>query len=124
MIQSVGTDIVKLARIEAAIQNYGDKFLSRCFTAAERARADGRGNRIGAYARLFAAKEALLKALGTGMREGLSWQDWEILPDEKGAPKVTVTGGALAHLGGKAPIIHLSMSDDGAYAVAFAIFSL
>jgi holo-[acyl-carrier protein] synthase len=121
MIIGIGTDIVRIRRIQSAMEEYGAKFLERCFTAAERDRAESRPNPVAAYARLFAAKEALLKALGTGMREGLAWHDWQILPDAHGAPGVSVTGGAARILGEDPLNIRLSMSDDDDYAVAFAV---
>src|SRR5690606_8904462 len=92
MILGIGTDIVRIRRIRSAMDEYGAKFLERCFTPAERERAETRPDKVAAYARLFAAKEALLKALGTGMREGLAWHDWQILPDAHGAPNVSVSG--------------------------------
>lgn len=121
MIIGIGTDIVKTQRIQEAVNEYGDRFLDRCFTPTERQRAEKRNTPIRAYARLFAAKEALLKALGTGMREGLSWHDWEITPDDHGAPTVDMRGGAAQRLAGQDINIRLSMSDDGDYAVAFAV---
>ena len=124
MIKGVGTDIVHIPRIASSVQHYGDAFLNRCFTGVERDRAEKRPDKIAAYARLYAAKEALLKALGTGMRDGLSWHDFSISPDEQGAPHVTLSGGAAARLGKEQPIIHLSLSDDGDYACAFAIIEV
>lgn len=121
MIIGIGTDIVRTSRIQEAIDEYGDHFLDRCFTAVERQRTEKRGEPVRAYARLFAAKEALLKALGTGMREGLSWHDWEITPDAHGAPTVEMRGGAAERLKGQELNIRLSLSDDGDYAVAFAV---
>jgi holo-[acyl-carrier protein] synthase len=121
MIIGIGTDIVKVSRIQEAVDQYGEQFLNRCFTSAERERSDKRHAPMRAYARLFAAKEALLKALGTGMREGLSWHDWEITPDSYGAPTVAILGGAADKLVGGSYNIRLSMSDDHEYAVAFAI---
>lgn len=121
MIIGIGTDIVQVKRIQDTIDRYGEQFLNRCFTPAERQRADNRAAPVRAYARLFAAKEALLKALGTGMRESLSWHDWEILPDELGAPQVRISGGAAAKFNGQKINIRLSMSDDHDYAVATAL---
>lgn len=121
MIKGVGTDIVSVPRMRETIASYGDKFLDRCFTKKERERADSRPDPVRAYARLYAAKEALLKALGTGMREGLSWHDWEITPDSLGAPTVAVSGGAQKRLDSVHARFHLSLSDDGDYAVAFAV---
>ena len=121
MIAGIGTDIVRIDRIKSAIEEYGENFLERCFTPRERERAEKRPDKVAAYARLFAAKEALLKALGTGMREGLAWHDWEILPDEQGAPTVSVSGGVARALSNSLLNIRLSMSDDTDYAVAFAV---
>jgi holo-[acyl-carrier protein] synthase len=124
MIKGIGTDIVHIPRIASSAQQYGDAFLNRCFTGVERERAEKRPDKIAAYARLYAAKEALLKALGTGMRDGLSWHDFSISPDEQGAPRVTLSGGAAAIFHGQQPVIHLSLSDDGDYASAFAVIEV
>ena len=121
MITGIGTDIVKISRIRDAIGQYGDQFLRRCFTDGERARAETKHDPAHAYARLFAAKESLLKALGTGMRQGLSWQDFKISWDDQGAPQVLLGPGAVARLPVQNVNIRLSMSDDGDYAVAFAV---
>jgi holo-[acyl-carrier protein] synthase len=121
MIIGIGTDIVHIKRIAVAIDKYGDQFLNRCFTEAERKRAEARAEPVKAYARLFAAKEALLKALGTGMREGLSWHDFQIASNSLGAPTVTLFGSAKANLSNGKVNIHLSMSDDKDYAVATAL---
>lgn len=124
MLKGIGTDIVHIPRIASSITQYGDTFLNRCFTPAERARADARPDATAAYARLYAAKEALLKALGTGMRDGLSWHDFSILPDAHGAPRATLSGGAAAMVSGAQHNIHLSLSDDGEYATAFAVIEV
>lgn len=120
MIQGIGTDIVKIERIRESVATYGDKFLNRCFTQDEIQRSQTKHDPVAAFARLYAAKEALLKALGSGMREGLSWHDMQISWNEFGAPKVTLGEGAFRYLPVKNVTIHLSMSDDGEYAVAFA----
>ena len=121
MIIGIGTDIVQVRRIRESVDRYGDQFLNRCFTPVERKRADARAEPVRAYSRLFAAKEALLKALGTGMRESLSWHDFEITPDPLGAPTVAISGGAARHLAKYNINIRLSMSDDHDYAVATAL---
>lgn len=121
MMIGIGTDIVQIKRIRDTIERYGDQFLDRCFTKAERHRADARAEPVRAYARLFAAKEALLKAVGTGMREGLSWHDFEITPNHLGAPTVLITGGARQKLGSIHYKTHLSLSDDHDYAVATVV---
>lgn len=121
MIHGIGTDIVKIERIRHSVDRYGEKFLERCFTATERERSLTKHDPIAAYARLYAAKEALLKALGSGMREGLSWHDLQVSWDAYGAPKVTLGDGVWRYLPEKNVTTHLSMSDDGEYATAFAI---
>jgi holo-[acyl-carrier protein] synthase len=77
------------------LEDHGDRFTERCFTEGERAYADAsaavRGER---YAARFAAKEAVLKALGTGLREGIDWQDIEVLRDAAGAPSLEISGAA------------------------------
>ena len=121
MIIGIGTDIVKIQRIRELVATYGEQFLNRCFTPSERARAESKHDPVHAFARLYAVKEAILKALGSGMREGLSWHDLMVSWDRYGAPQVTLGEGAKAYLPVNEVNIRLSMSDDGEYAVAFAI---
>lgn len=121
MIVGLGTDIVQISRIAQMITQYGARFTERCFTTAEIAHATGKTPSDHAFARLYAAKEAALKALGTGMREGLAWHDFEVTHSDLGAPIMTLSGGASLILKEKNienPILHLSMSDDGDYAIA------
>lgn len=121
MILGIGTDIVKITRVRGSIEKYGEQFLNRCFTPTERERANGKHDPAHAYARLYAAKEALLKALGTGMRDGISWHDIQVSWDKYGAPTAIFGPGAKSYLKAENVNIRLSMSDDGEYAVAFAI---
>jgi len=121
MIIGIGTDIVKIQRIRDSVAKYGDQFLNRCFTETERARAQTKHDPVHAFARLYAVKEAVLKAMGTGMRDGLSWQDLMVSWDRYGAPQLTLGAGAKAYLPSESVNIRLSMSDDGEYAVAFAV---
>src|SRR5205814_592647 len=71
MILGIGSDIVDVRRIERAVNRHGERFLTRVFTAAERAKADRRARRMETFAKRFAAKEACAKALGTGFRAGV-----------------------------------------------------
>jgi holo-[acyl-carrier protein] synthase len=124
MIIGLGTDIVQISRIKTMITQYGARFTERCFTQAEISRAQTKNPSEHAFARLYAAKEAALKALGTGMREGLSWHDMEVSHTDLGAPFMVFSGGASLILKEKTtetPVVHLSMSDDGDYAVATLI---
>lgn len=94
MIFGQGIDIIEVARIEKQI-NRGDRFKARIFTAAERAYCDGKKHGAQNYAARFAAKEAFFKALGTGWRGGVTFQDVEILNNEMGKPEIILSGKAL-----------------------------
>ena len=87
-----GIDIVETARLAALVEQHGAHFLERCFTAREQQHCHGRKRSIEHLAGRFAAKEAVLKALGTGWRGGIAWTDMEILPDPSGKPTLTLTG--------------------------------
>jgi holo-[acyl-carrier protein] synthase len=119
---SIGTDILAVQRIEAVQKRLGDKFMRRILTATEQEeyRDAALPNRL--LAKRFAAKEAVAKALGTGIGRGVSWQDIEIGHDSHGSPLVHLRGGALAvaaELGGSR--VALSLSDEADYVVAFAV---
>jgi holo-[acyl-carrier protein] synthase len=94
VIAGVGTDLVEVARLELAVQRRGARFLARLFTPAERAYCDGLARPYESYAARFAAKEAFLKALGTGAREGLRWQEMEVARDAVGRPELVLRGRA------------------------------
>lgn len=113
----IGTDIVEVARVEKLMADNAQRFLQKIFTPNE-IKTDANANY---YAKRFAAKEACLKALGTGMREGLRWHDMEITNDTLGKPILTLSGAALAATGIPNPSIHLSLSDEREYALAFVI---
>lgn len=118
VIVGIGVDLVKVIRIEEAIARFGTRFLKRCFTAAERERCGADAMRLAAR---FAAKEAVGKALGVGLR-GLSWQDIEIITDAAGRPAVRLQGRA-AEVARAAGIgrCELSLAHDGDYAIAFVV---
>ena len=119
MIVSIGIDIVEVYRISETIQRT-PRFVERVFTARERAYCDAKGAAAAqSYAARFAAKEAFLKALKTGWRGKITWQDMEILNDAQGVPTLEIKGEArilLENLG--ANKIHLSMSHTTDHAVA------
>lgn len=116
MIIGIGTDIITISRIARLMDRYGDIFLARVFTPEER-----RPNAPAAhYAKRFAAKEALLKAIGTGLRSGMSWQDMTVTKTPLGQPLLAVTGGVAKALPPGARL-HLSLSDDGDLAMAFVV---
>jgi holo-[acyl-carrier protein] synthase len=119
MIVSIGIDIVEVYRISETIQRT-PRFVERVFTMRERAYCDAKGAAAAqSYAARFAAKEAFLKALKTGWRGKITWQDMEILNDAQGVPNLEIKGEArilLENLG--ANKIHLSMSHTTDHAVA------
>src|ERR1700719_1908475 len=98
MILGLGSDLSDIRRIEQVIQRFGDRFLERIFTDAERRKCDRRANRSASYARRFAAKEACSKALGTGFRDGVFWRDLGVENLASGQPSMRLTGGALRPL--------------------------
>jgi holo-[acyl-carrier protein] synthase len=130
MILGLGSDICDIRRIEAAMARFGDRFLVRVFTEAERRKAERRNgqNRAGTYAKRFAAKEACAKALGTGFRRGVFMSDLGVVNRPGGQPGLVLTGGAAARLAqlvpaGHAPRIDLTMTDEYPYAYAQVIIS-
>ena len=90
MIVGTGIDIVKNSRIKNLIEKYGERFLKKIYTGAEISYCQQKLNSAPSFAARFAAKEAVLKALGTGMRKN-SWQDIEIVKNELGKPEVNLT---------------------------------
>ena len=94
MIVGLGIDVVEVARLAAALRRHGDQFVERVFTEAERAACDPRADRVLALAARFAAKEACLKALGTGWAEGLGFRDVEIVREGNQPPRLVLHGEA------------------------------
>jgi holo-[acyl-carrier protein] synthase len=128
MIIGLGSDIVDVRRIARVLERHGERFIGRIFTAAERAKAERRANRVETYAKRFAAKEACAKALGTGIRRGVFWRDMGVVNLASGAPTMRLTGGALARLKavtpeGYAAKIDVSLSDEGPMAQAIVVIS-
>jgi holo-[acyl-carrier protein] synthase len=118
----IGTDIVEIARVEQVWRRHGDRFVTRILSPVERQEFSAQQQPWRYLAKRFAAKEAVAKSLGTGIGIHLSWQDIHIRRSEAGAPLVQLSprGGALAlSLGGTQVL--LTLSDERAYAVAFAV---
>ncbi len=117
-----GVDIIEIERLRNSIQNV-EGFRDRVFTTAEVAYCENRKKaRFESYAARFAAKEAVMKALGTGMADGLGWKHIEILNNDKGKPNVVLTHNARAifeKMGAKS--IDISVSHCSDYAVAYAV---
>ena len=120
----VGTDLLAVSRIEAVLERTGERFVRRILTAAERELWQQRRGSANFLAKQFAAKEAIAKALGTGIGAGVSFQQMEVLRSAAGAPEVRLSGAAAAHLarlGGEQVL--LSLSDDNGLILAFAVLS-
>jgi holo-[acyl-carrier protein] synthase len=118
-----GIDIVETDRIRQLLDNHGERFLDRCYTSREQAYCGLNPKRyVEHLAGRFAAKEAVLKVLGTGWRGGIAWTDIEILPEPSGQPKVTLTG-ECARIAKELGISrwHVSISHIQTHATASAI---
>ena len=122
IIHGIGIDVVEVRRIEDAIVKLGDAFLDRLFTAREREYCGKQKRPALHYAARFAAKEAVSKALGTGIGGDAGWLDFEITRDALGAPKIRLTG-AAAGFSEQNHIreIQISLSHAREYAAANAI---
>lgn len=119
-----GVDIVEIARIERTLNDHSERFLERCFTEAERAYAQQSKRRTEHLAARFAAKEAVMKALGTGWAEGVGWTDIEVGKEAGGKPVVVLHGDALELARRKGVREwHLSLSHTETAAIASVIAS-
>ena len=94
MIIGIGTDLAEVDRIRAAIERFGHRFTARVYTAAEAAYAERKANRYERYAARFAAKEAGMKAIGTGWSDGIRWHDFEVANLPSGKPTLRLSGRA------------------------------
>jgi holo-[acyl-carrier protein] synthase len=92
MIVGTGVDLAEVPRIARSIERYGDKFIRRIYTPAEIAYVERKANRFERYAARFAAKEAGMKAIGTGWRRGVTWQDFEVANLPSGKPTLRLHG--------------------------------
>ncbi len=92
MIVGSGVDLSEVPRIRASIERYGDRFVKRIYTPAEIAYVERKANRFERYAARFAAKEAGMKAIGTGWRLGVRWQDFEVANLPSGKPTLKLHG--------------------------------
>ncbi|MCB1367775.1 MAG: holo-ACP synthase [Rhodobacteraceae bacterium] len=126
MILGVGTDLANIERIEKTLARFGDRFRNRVFTETEQRKAERRRDTAGTYAKRWAAKEACSKALGTGLRMGISWKDMAVSNLRTGQPRMHVTGWAAERLAAMTPEgmeahIHVSLTDDHPWAQAFVV---
>jgi holo-[acyl-carrier protein] synthase len=122
MISGIGTDIVSIERFQRFVDEGNSALLQRIFTERERTLCSARKDSASCYAARFAAKEAFLKALGTGLRDGISWQDMEVTLDKHGKPALLLTGRAHEiFVRQNSNRSFLSLSHDGGKAIAMVV---
>ena len=126
MIYGIGADVIEIARIDEALRRNGQRFAERILGTQELERYEKRAQRHAArgvtfLATRFAAKEAVSKALGLGMRAPMTWRSVEILNAPSGRPVALVHGALEAFVAERHLKLHVSVSDERAYAVAYAI---
>jgi holo-[acyl-carrier protein] synthase len=122
VILGTGVDLAEVGRIQASIERYGERFTRRVFTEREIAYAERKANKYERYAARFAAKEAGMKALGTGWSGGITWKDLEVTNLSSGRPTLALHGVArdvAGRLGVKT--IHLSLTHTSAEAMAWVV---
>jgi holo-[acyl-carrier protein] synthase len=119
MIVGTGIDIAEVPRVAQAIERFGERFLRRIFTEGERRYCDSKANRVERYAARFAAKEAAMKALGTGWNHAVRWRDCEVVRKPGGRPTLAFHGKAAefaARLGTKNIALSLTHTKEQAMA--------
>lgn len=127
MILGIGSDLANIERIEATLARFGDRFRDRVFTDREQRKAESRPRNVAAtYAKRWAAKEACSKALGTGLRMGISWKDMAVSNLSSGQPIMHLSGWAAERLASMTPpghraVVHVTLTDDHPWAQAFVV---
>ena len=129
MIIGIGTDIVSVDRIAAALERFGERFRNRVYTEHELALADRLPDRAGVLAKRWAAKEACSKALGTGLRRGVALRDIMVETTPGGMPEIRLAGKSRERLAAISPrghdaLIHVSMTDDRPWAAAIVVIEV
>lgn len=123
-IISHGIDLVEIARIRDVLERHGDRFMQRILTERERQRAAEYKDPVPFIAGRWAAKESILKVIGTGWRGQIAWTDMEILPDHLGAPQVSLKGevrNKADKLGIRNVLLSITHTDNTAAASAIAV---
>jgi holo-[acyl-carrier protein] synthase len=128
MILGIGVDLVDMRRIEHLLDKFGKRFTQKIFTKEEQAYATQSPHPQRVYANRFAGKEAAAKALGTGIREGIGWQDIEVSRASSGVPGLYFHRKAYEKLASHVPpgytsVLHISFSDEPPYSTAFVVIS-
>jgi holo-[acyl-carrier protein] synthase len=122
MIIGIGTDLAEIIRFERGMQRHGERFALRLLGTVERERFRDHAQPAAFLAKRFAAKEAFLKALGSGLRHGILWTEIQVINDALGRPSLLLSGKAheLAATAG-VHATHLSLTDEAGLAVAFVV---
>ena len=123
MIETLGIDLIEIKRVTKVKERWGKRFLERVYTPKELEYCLKKKYPEGSLAGRFAAKEAVMKALGTGLSSGVSWKDIEIINDRKGKPEVFLYGKTKKLLGKKRVLISISHTKEDAIAQAMIISS-
>ncbi len=122
MIVGTGIDVVEVPRVAAAIERFGQRFLERIYTEGEIRYCEAKANRMERYAARFAAKEAAMKALGTGWNRGVRWRDIEVRRQPGGRPTLVFTGKAAEFAAGLGAVnTALSLTHTASEAIAQVI---
>ncbi|HEX4773323.1 MAG TPA: holo-ACP synthase [Bryobacteraceae bacterium] len=123
MIVGIGTDLAEVPRIRKTVERYGERFLDRIYTATEKTYSLSKANSAERLAARFAAKEAGMKAIGTGWNLGVTWRDFEVVNEPSGKPVLRLSGVAqrvAARLG----VTKISLSITHTAQMAFAVVIL
>lgn len=122
MIVGIGTDIIEIDRVRQIYERHHDRFLRRVFTDQEIEYCLRKRNSVESFAGRFAAKEAVMKALGHGQGQGVLWKEIEVVPELTGKPAVRLHGGA-AKIAEQSDVthVHVSISHCQLYATAYAL---
>jgi holo-[acyl-carrier protein] synthase len=120
LIIGVGTDLVEVQRIRESAERFGVRFLNRIYTDVEQAYCNSKANRFERYAARFAAKEAGMKALGTGWSRGVGWRDFQVVNARSGRPTLQLAGQA-ALIAAESGVTNISLSMTHTASEGFAI---
>lgn len=122
-IIGTGIDIVQISRIEKSLQRYHDNFAEKILHDVEMEEFNGASNKPAFLAKRFAVKEAFVKALGTGIRDNVSWRKMYVVHDEKGKPSLSFAKEFAKELNTEVLDVHISISDEKDYVVAQALIT-
>lgn len=123
MVLGLGSDLAEVSRVERTISQFGERFLSRIYSVREREYALSKANSAERFAARFAAKEAGMKAIGTGWSQGVTWHDFEVVNAPSGRPSLRLTGKAQ-QIADRMGVKQISLSLTHTASLAFAVVIL